>query len=121
MAALRRVRFRPTTETINEEFPFLLNTGRTPNGTLQPTDYLDICREDAERLQLEDGQSVRVRSRQGEALLPIRITSAVNAGELFAMFHFPGLFLNWVTSPHRDRYVKAPEYKVTAVRIEKET
>ena len=29
------------------------------------------------------------------------------------------VFLNRVTSPHRDRYAKSPEYKVTAVRIEK--
>jgi predicted molibdopterin-dependent oxidoreductase YjgC len=26
--------------------------------------------------------------------------------------------LNRLTSPHRDRYVKAPEYKRTAVRIQ---
>jgi formate dehydrogenase major subunit len=95
-------------------------TGRTPNSELQPTDYLDICREDAERLQVENGQCVRVRSRYGEALMPIRITSNVKAGELFATFHFADIFLNRVTSPHRDRYVKSPEYKVTAVRIEKD-
>ncbi len=131
-ASLRRVRYRPTPETVNEQFPFLLNTGRnlyqfnagtmtvrTPNIELQPTDYLDICLEDAERLKLEDGQSVRVSSRYGEASLPIRITSDVKPGELFATFHFAGIFLNRVTSPHRDRYVKSPEYKVTAVRIEK--
>jgi formate dehydrogenase major subunit len=133
-ASLRRVRYRPTEETVNDEFPFLLNTGRklyqfnagtmtarTPNHELQPTDHLEICREDAERLQVESGQSVRVRSRYGEASMPIRITSTVRPGELFATFHFAEVFLNRVTSPHRDRYVKSPEYKVTAVRIEKET
>jgi len=132
-ASLRRVRYRPTEETVNEQFPFLLNTGRnlyqfnagtmtgrTPNSELQPTDYLDICREDADRLELKDGQSVRVRSRYGEASMPIRITATVKAGELFATFHFAGIFLNHLTSPHRDRYVKSPEYKVTAVRIETE-
>jgi formate dehydrogenase major subunit len=131
-ASLRRVRYRPTEETVNDEFPFLLNTGRmlyqfnagtmtgrTPNSELQPTDYLDVCREDAERLGLENGQSVHVRSRYGEALMPIRITSSVQAGELFTTFHFADIFLNRLTSPHRDRYVKSPEYKVTAVRIEK--
>jgi hypothetical protein len=29
------------------------------------------------------------------------------------------VFLNKVTSPYRDRYVLAPEYKVTAVKIER--
>jgi hypothetical protein len=28
--------------------------------------------------------------------------------------------LNRLTSPHRDRYVKSPDYKVTAMQIEKE-
>ena len=131
--ALRRIPYRPTTETTSEEFPFLLITGRTlyqfnagtmtmrtANSVLLPTDYLDIAAEDAKRLQLENGDYVRVRSRYGEATLPIRITLTVNAGELFATFHDPEIFLNRITSPHRDRYVKTPEYKVTAVQILKD-
>ena len=60
-----------------------------------------------------------IQSRYGSASLPIRITRRVKPGELFATFHDTAVFLNRVTSPHRDRYVKSPEYKVTAVRIEK--
>ncbi len=63
---------------------------------------------------------MRVRSRYGEAALPIRITTSVNPGELFATFHTAEVFLNRVTSPYRDRYVKGREYKVTAVQIEKD-
>ena len=131
-AALRRIPYRPTKETVNEEFPFLLITGRTlyqfnagtmtmrsANAELRATDFLDISVEDAKRLQLLNRQKVRVHSRYGEALLPIRITSAVRPGELFATFHTVDVFLNRVTSPYRDRYVKSPEYKVTAVQIEK--
>jgi formate dehydrogenase major subunit len=40
-------------------------------------------------------------------------------GELFATFHDHAVFLNAVTGPNRDAIVGAPEYKVTAVRIEK--
>jgi predicted molibdopterin-dependent oxidoreductase YjgC len=29
------------------------------------------------------------------------------------------VFLNQITTSHRDRYTKTPEYKITAVRIEK--
>jgi formate dehydrogenase major subunit len=132
-AALRRVPYRPTKETVNEEFPFLLTTGRTlyqfnaatmtgrtENSKLRPSDTLDISPDDATRLKLESGQRVRVRSRYGEARLPVKITSAVRPGELFATFHTADIFLNHVTSPHRDRYVKSPEYKVTAVQVEEE-
>ncbi|HET6853107.1 MAG TPA: molybdopterin dinucleotide binding domain-containing protein, partial [Pyrinomonadaceae bacterium] len=62
---------------------------------------------------------VRIRSRYGEATLTIRITSTMKPGELFATFHTAEVFLNRVTSPHRDRYVKSPEYKVTTVKIER--
>ena len=76
--------------------------------------------EDAARLELHNRERVRVRSRYGETILPIRITSSVRSGELFTTFHTSEVFMNRVTSPHRDRYVKAPEYKVTAVCLEKE-
>ena len=132
-AALRRILYRPTKEITDEEFPFLLITGRTlhqfnagtmtmrtANAQLRPTDTLDISADDAARLQLNDGERVRVRSRYGETMLPIRVSSAVRPNELFATFHTAEVFLNRLTSPYRDRYVKTPEYKVTAVRIEKE-
>jgi len=61
---------------------------------------------------------VRPRSRYGEAILPIKIQDSVRPGELFATFHTPAIFLNYVTSPHRDNYVGTPEYKITAVRLE---
>jgi len=131
-AALRRISYRPTEEKIDEEFPFLLMTGRTlhqfnagtmtmrtRNKKLRPTDFLEMSPVDAEKLQLRKGERVRVQSRYGSASLPIRITGRVKPGELFATFHDAAVFLNRVTSPHRDRYVKSPEYKVTAVNIER--
>jgi formate dehydrogenase major subunit len=132
-AALRQIPYRPTKETDDEKFPFLLITGRTlyhfnagtmtmrtANAELRATDLLDISAEDAKRLGVQNGEKVRVHSRYGKASLPIRITSALNPGELFATFHTTEVFLNRVTSPYRDRYVKSPEYKVTAVQIEKD-
>jgi len=132
-AALRRIPYRPTKEVTSEEFPFLLITGRTlhqfnagtmtmrtANAELRPKDLLDISADDATRLHFHNGERVRLRSRYGEALLPIRITASVGPGELFATFHTTEAFLNRLTSPHRDRYVKTPEYKLTAVQIEKE-
>jgi formate dehydrogenase major subunit len=131
-AMLRRVPYRPTSEVTTEEFPLLLITGRTlyqfnagmmtmrtANAELRATDTLDISPADSDRLHLHDGERVRVHSAYGEAVLPLRITSSVKPGELFATFHTAEVFLNRVTSPHRDRYVNTPEYKITAVQIEK--
>ncbi|MFO1464381.1 MAG: formate dehydrogenase subunit alpha [bacterium] len=130
-AALARIPFQPSPERTDEEFPFLLSTGRnlfqfnagtmtlrTPNRVLRPTDTLDIAPQDAARLGLRDGDRVVVRSRYGEATLPLRVDERVKPGELFATFHSPEFFLNRVTGPQRDNQVKTPEYKVTAVRLE---
>jgi formate dehydrogenase major subunit len=131
-AALRQVEYQPTREAADKEYPFTLITGRTlyqfnagtmtsrtANNLLRPQDFLDVSAEDAARLGLSEGTPVRIRSRYGEVILPIKIDNAVRPGELFATFHTPETFLNYVTSPHRDGYVSTPEYKITAVRLEK--
>jgi formate dehydrogenase major subunit len=131
-ANLRMINYRPTTETVSEEFPLLLNTGRTlfqfnagtmtnrtPNVELMPTDFVCVSPADAKALRIENGEDVVVRSRYGECVMPAAVTGQVKEGELFATFHSPQVFLNRVTSRQRDRFVHAPEYKVTAVRLEK--
>ena len=130
-AGLRRIDYKPTSETASEEFPFLLNTGRslyqfnagtmtmrTKNRVLRATDTLDIAPEDANRLGLKAGAQVQVKSSYGAAVLPVRISNSMRAGELFATFNDPSVCLNLVTGPHHDGYVDTPEYKITAVRIE---
>ncbi|MFI5057555.1 MAG: formate dehydrogenase subunit alpha [Candidatus Acidiferrales bacterium] len=130
--ALCRIEYRPTEEAVTQEFPFLLVTGRTlyqfnagtmtsrtKNSELRPEDTLDISVEDAAAVGVGSGERVRVRSRHGAALLPVRVNHSQKRGELFATFHDPGVFLNSLTSPQRDNVVGTPEYKITAVRIEK--
>jgi len=131
-APLKRVEFAATAEATTIEFPFLLTTGRTlyqfnagtmtmrtPNAKLRQTDTLDISPADAARLNLNGGDRVRVRSRHGEAAIPLRLDPRVKPGELFATFHAAEVFLNHLTSPHRDNVVMTPEYKVVAVSVER--
>jgi formate dehydrogenase major subunit len=132
LAPLKRVEFAATAETPTDEFPFLLTTGRTlyqfnagtmtmrtPNAKLRETDTLDIAPADAKSLELHDGDRVRARSRHGEAVMPLRLDPRVKPGELFATFHAAEVFLNRLTSPHRDNVVMTPEYKVVAVAVER--
>jgi formate dehydrogenase major subunit len=131
-AALRRIKFRPTKEVVSEDYPFMLTTGRvleqfnagtmtnrTPNHELRPTDLLMLSKADSKRLSIANGESVRLTSHYGEAVLPVEVTDKVKTGELFASFHDTGVFLNYATGPTRDRFTQAPEFKVTAVKIEK--
>jgi formate dehydrogenase major subunit len=131
-ARLRVIDYQPAPETTDTEFPFLLTTGRalhqfnagtmtarTPNAVLRPADLLEIAPADAAELSLGDGDLVRIVSRYGATQLPLRMTDRVKRGELFATFHTVETFLNRVTGPHRDGLAGTPEYKVTAVRVEK--
>jgi formate dehydrogenase major subunit len=129
-AALRAIPYIRSEETTSDEYPFLLTTGRslyhfnagtmtrrTPNAALERTDYLDIAAADAARVGVSNGERVRVTSRYGEVELPARVTDSVPKGVLYATFHDPSSFVNRLTSSQRDRYVKTPEYKITAVAL----
>jgi formate dehydrogenase major subunit len=131
-AALRRIPFEPSKEQTSDSFPYVLTTGRTlyqfnagtmtlrtPNIQLHAADFLDTSPMDAARLDVKDGDKVNIRSAYGEAQLVIRINNAMKPGELFATFHTPDAFVNSVTSPYRDANTLTPEYKVTAVSLEK--
>jgi formate dehydrogenase major subunit len=126
------IEYIPTREVTDADFPLLLSTGRTlfqfnagtmtqrtGNAVLRPTDTLDISPLDAERLGITSGDSVTMTSRFGSATLPARIDPRVRAGELFSTFHDPRVFTNRVTGEGRDRVVGAPEFKVTAVKLQK--
>jgi formate dehydrogenase major subunit len=133
-AALKRIPYQPTRELAAPEYPLLLTTGRTltqfnagtmtgrtRNQLLRPTDLLDVSTVDAAAAGLHSGDIVTIRSRHGAATLPVRISADMKPGELFATFHDPAVFLNEVTGPERDRFTGTPAYKVTAVRLERET
>jgi formate dehydrogenase major subunit len=131
-AALQPVEYRPTIEATSAGFPFQLitgrslyqfnagtMTGRTPNNDLRPADVLDISPGDARSASIADGHPVRITSRYGSIVLPAHLDPAIQPGQLFATFHRPDVLVNMVTGPHRDAVTGTPEYKVTAVRIER--
>jgi formate dehydrogenase major subunit len=131
-APLRVVEYRATPEQTTPKYPFVLTTGRSlyqfnagtmtgRGGTLalRPSDLLEIAPGDASEAGVHDGDRVRVVSRYGSATLPARVNAAMRAGELFATFHTVKTFLNAVTSRRVDDTTATPEYKVTAVRIER--
>ena len=94
-------------------------TSRSLTRVLRPVDLLDISPVDAEAAGIRDGDLVRIASRYGSTVLPAHVNSAIKRGELFATFQTAETLLNAVTGPHRDAITATPEYKVTAVRIQK--
>jgi formate dehydrogenase major subunit len=130
--SLRRIEYVAPPEITSKEFPFILTTGRnlyqynaatqtgrTPNAKYYSEDRLSLSSVDARRLNICEGETVRIRSTQGSAELPVHVNDTVKPGELHATFHSAKVFLNNITTSQRDRYTKTPEYKVTAVALEK--
>ena len=131
-APLHCADYEASPERTDRDHPFVLTTGRrlyqfnagtmtarTQNQQLQPSDALEISPSDARRLGIADGERVRLVSRHGSAELDVVISERVREGELFATFHTAGVFLNHVIGPAHDAITHTPEYKRTAVRIER--
>ncbi|HRO31241.1 formate dehydrogenase subunit alpha [Citricoccus sp.] len=122
--------YLPPGESCDDDYPFLLITGRrgehyntgsmtrrTGNLDLLGQETIDLCPDDAAALGVLEGARVEVSSRHGTVTLPVRITDEVPSGEVFTGFHFPDAGVNRLTSPVQDSVTGCPEYKVTAVRI----
>jgi formate dehydrogenase major subunit len=60
-----------------------------------------------------------VRSRTGTCVLRAHLTTSVQPGQPFATFHAIEAFVNRVTGQGRDSVTGTPEYKVTAVSLQK--
>ena len=126
------VDYLPPGETPSEAYPLVLITGRilqhyncgaqtrrTEIMQVVDTDMLEMHALDATRLEVRDGDPVRLISARGEARLPVMISDRVQPGELFTSFHFPDSDLNVLLSSSADESSKCPEYKVSTVRVEK--
>jgi formate dehydrogenase major subunit len=126
------VDYLPPGESPDEAYPFVLITGRvlqhyncgaqtrrTDIVQMVDTDVLEMHPDDAKRLQIEDGETVRLVSARSEATLPAVASERVRPGELFASFHFPSTNVNALLSSSADESSKCPEYKVSAVRVER--
>ncbi|WUI45933.1 bifunctional nitrate reductase/sulfite reductase flavoprotein subunit alpha [Streptomyces sp. NBC_00414] len=126
----------PAAELPDDDFPFVLNTGRlqhqwhtlTKTGRvaklnkLDPGPFVEVHPKDAAVLGVSDGDRVEVASRRGRAVLPAVVTDRVQVGCLFAPFHWNDLFgeylsVNAVTSDAVDPVSFQPELKVCAVAV----
>jgi formate dehydrogenase major subunit len=124
--------YKPPGDHADEDFPFILVTGRrlehynagtmtrrTGNLQLMRGDWLEVHPDDAAALELEDGETVTVRSRRGEIGLPVQVTKRIEPGHVFTAFHFPEVRTNLLVGPSADINTSCPEYKVVAVAIER--
>ena len=118
-------------EMPNDEYPLMLTTGRrleSYNTGVQTGGYesplhrgesLDISPEDAARLGVEAGDTVRVTSRRGSVEAPAYIDRGLRAGVVFMTLHFPDdVATNLLTINATDPRSGTAEFKACAVRVD---
>ncbi len=130
-ARLVPVDHRPPAEEPCADFPLYLTTGRVlaqyqsgtqtrrvaPLVAAAPRAFVELHPDLADSLSIVDGESVRLVSRRGAAVLPARVVDTIRPDTLFAPFHWPGV--NALTNDALDPTSRMPEFKVCAARVEK--
>ncbi len=124
---------RPVAEPTDDEFPFVLLTGRgtsaqwhtnTRTGksavlrTLYPANpYIEVHPADAARLGLAANAQVAVWSRRARVACAAFVTPTVSPGQVFIPMHYE--VANQLTRAEFDPHSRQPSYKHCAVRLEK--
>ena len=135
----KRAKFHPVEyfgadEKPDEEYPFILTSGRvvyqylSGNQTRRigflvqqcPEPYVEIHPETAQKLKINDGERVKVISRRGEGVFPALVVRTIRPDTLFIPYHWgEQLAANQLTNPKLDATSKIPEYKACSAKIEK--
>ena len=132
LATFQPVEYAEPSELPDEEFPFVMNTGRQlyhwHTGTMtrrsqgldarEPIASVEVHPEDAAELGLADGDLARLTSRRNSIVISVRVSDRVARKQVFVPFHFREAAANLLTNPVLEPHAKMPELKITAIRIE---
>jgi assimilatory nitrate reductase catalytic subunit len=133
-ARLVPVSWEPFPEQPTGDYPLVLNTGRTVEHwhtrtktgqvpileRLSPAAWVEMNPRDARMLRLTAKERVDVVSRRGRiAAVELRVTETVAPGQVFVPFHYAEANANQVTQSAFDPVSREPNYKQSAVRVEK--
>ena len=132
-ALLYPAEYKPAQELPDEEYPFVLTTGRIlyhynaaamtsrAPGLVEISGegFIEVNYKDAERLGIKNGERIAVSSRRGSITATARVGRKVSEGETWMPFHFTDSPVNMLTNAALDDFARIPEYKVCAVNIEK--
>lgn len=132
-ALFTKVPYVLSNELPDEEYPFVLTTGRQlfhyHTGTMTrrskgidavaPEAFVELNPEDAHKLNVEDQEILTVTSRRGTIDLKARVSDIVPPKVVFIPFHYKEAAANKLTTDARDPISKIMEAKVCAVKIEK--
>lgn len=124
--------WEPMAEDITQEFPMILNTGRTVEqwhtrtktrhiailNNMMPEAWVDLSPKDAEKLKVGSGDRISISSARGLVKdLIVHLTNTVREGNIFIPFHFNTQLVNELTPSEFCPISGEPNYKQTAVQL----
>ncbi len=123
----------PANERPDDEFPFVLITGRqlehwhTGSMTrrasvldaIEPMATASMCGEDLAKMRLDTGDVITVQSRRGKVAIHVRRDDGTPRGAVFIPFAYYEAAANLMTNAALDPFGKIPEFKYCAVAVEK--
>jgi formate dehydrogenase major subunit len=122
----------PPVDTLDAKFPLRLTTGRrldSYNTGVQSSGYtsprrmgetIDLSPADVRALGVAEGERVRIVSRRGAVVAPVRVDPGLKKGLAFMTLHFPEqVDTNLLTIDATDPRSGTAEFKAAAVRVEK--
>jgi assimilatory nitrate reductase catalytic subunit len=134
-ARFHAVEFQPSAEEPDNEYPLYLSTGRTLTQYQSGTQtrrvaslmqsaaeaFVQIHPSMARTYGVTDGCRVRLTTRRGTVSVRAQFNAGLRMDTIFMPFHYPGNGrANLLTNPVLDPVSRMPEFKVCAVRLEKE-
>ena len=126
------VEFLPPAELPDDEYPFMLNTGRQMyhwhTGTMTRRSFALDAREPGPIVELNPADCRRAgrcgrrrggasSSRRGEIRISVRLSERVARKQVFIPMHYREAAVNLLTNPELDPYAHIPEFKVCAVSV----
>jgi len=121
-ATLHFPEYLPLSESVSDDYPLQLLTGRLENSWHSETkvgkdsNFCEISEVDSKRFKISQGDEVKIESRYGSVRVKAKISNSIPENHIFIPMHFRGV--NYLTNSLIDPISKEPEYKV-AVKIEK--
>ena len=123
----------PPAELPDADYPFVLTTGRMlehwhTGSMTRRSKVLDAVEPEANcslnpktlrKLGVEPGGHVRLSTRRGSITIMARADRAVAEDMVFLPFAYVEAAANILTNPAVDPYGKIPEFKFSAVKVEK--
>ena len=131
LGAIFPARLSPPAEIPDEEYPFVLITGRELEhwhtgamtrraralDALEPAATASLHPSDMARLGVAAGDAVTVATRRGKISLAARADRATPTGAIFIPFCYYEAAVNLLTNPKLDPFGKIPEFKYCAARV----